>query len=43
LFNQDKLLPHYHRRSNGETVFTMIKAKFGGSVLSQRPALPQNA
>jgi transposase len=32
LLNQDKFLPHYHRRSNVETTFAMIKAKFGAAV-----------
>jgi hypothetical protein len=27
--NQERFLPHYHRRSNVETVFGMIKARFG--------------
>jgi len=35
LLNQDKFLPHYHRRSNVETVFAMIKAKFGADVRSR--------
>jgi transposase len=35
LFNQDKFLPHYHRRSNVETVMWMIKSKFGASVRSK--------
>jgi transposase len=30
--NQEKFLEHYHRRSNVETTFSMIKAKFGGSL-----------
>lgn len=30
--NQDKFLEHYHKRSNVETTFSMIKAKFGGSL-----------
>jgi transposase len=31
-FNRDSFLAHYHKRSNIETTFSMIKAKFGGSV-----------
>jgi len=31
-FNRDSFLAHYHKRSNIETAFSMIKAKFGGSV-----------
>ena len=30
--NQEKFLEHYHQRSNSETTFSMIKAKFGGSL-----------
>lgn len=33
--NQEKFLEHYHRRSNVETTFSMIKAKFGGSLRSK--------
>jgi len=42
LLNRDKFLPHYHRRSNVETAFSMIKAKFGGAVLSRRPVAQVN-
>jgi transposase len=42
LLHQERFLPHYHRRSNVETVFAMIKAKFGGSVLSRRPVAQIN-
>ncbi len=31
-FNRDCFLQHYHKRSNAETTFPMIKAKFGASV-----------
>jgi transposase/predicted nucleic acid-binding Zn finger protein len=33
--NQEKFLEHYHQRSNVETTFSMIKAKFGGSLRSK--------
>jgi transposase len=33
--NQDKFLEHYHQRSNVETTFSMIKAKFGDSLRSK--------
>ena len=33
--NQDKFLEHYHQRSNVETTFSMIKAKFGGGLRSR--------
>ena len=29
-FNRPAFLAHYHKRSNVETTFSMIKAKFGG-------------
>lgn len=31
-FNRTAFLAHYHKRSNVETTFSMIKAKFGGRV-----------
>jgi transposase len=34
-FDRETFLRHYHRRSNVETVFSMIKGKFGDSVLSK--------
>lgn len=30
--NQEKFFEHYHKRSNVETTFSMIKAKFGGAL-----------
>jgi transposase len=33
--NRDRFLQHYHKRSNIETTFSMIKAKFGSSVRSK--------
>jgi transposase len=42
LLNQDKFLPHYHRRSNVESTFAMIKEKFGASVASRRPTAQVN-
>lgn len=41
-FNQDKFLPHYHRRSNVESAMWMIKSKFGASVMSKRPTAQIN-
>ena len=32
---QRGVLEHYHRRSNVETVFAMVKAKFGDTVLAK--------
>jgi transposase len=34
-FQRDEFLPHYHRRSNVETTFFMIKTKFGGKLWSK--------
>jgi transposase len=34
-FNRSTFLNHYHQRSNVETVFSMIKARFGDDVLSK--------
>jgi transposase len=34
-FNQDEFLAHYHKRSNVETTFMSIKAKFGDAVRSR--------
>jgi len=42
LFNQDKFLPHYHRRSNVETVMWMLKSKLGGAVRSKTPIAQMN-
>jgi len=34
-FHRDEFLSHYHKRSNGETVFHMIKAKFSTRLRSK--------
>jgi transposase len=34
-YNQEWFYKHYHKRSNVETTFSMIKAKFGGSLRSK--------
>lgn len=36
LLRREQWLPRYHRRSNVETVFSMLKAKFGGSIRAKR-------
>lgn len=41
-FNRDAFLEHYHKRSNAETTFSMIKAKFGGSVRAKLPIAQVN-
>lgn len=35
MLKRDEFLAHYHRRSNVESVFSMVKAKFGDSVRSK--------
>jgi transposase len=35
-------MAHYHKRSNVETTFGMIKAKFGGFVRSKLPVAQVN-
>ena len=35
MFNRETFLAHYHKRSNAESVFSAIKAKFGDSVRSK--------
>ena len=42
LLNQERFLPHYHRWSNVETTFAMIKAKFGAAVLTRLPIAQVN-
>jgi transposase len=35
MYNRETFLPHYHQRSNVESVFSMVKAKFGDAVRSK--------
>jgi len=41
-FNQEAFLLHYHKRSNIESTFAMIKAKFGASVRAKTPTAQVN-
>lgn len=41
-FNREAFLQHYHKRSNVETTFSMIKAKFGSSVRAKTPIAQVN-
>jgi transposase len=41
-FRRSDFLGHYHKRSNAETTFSMIKAKFGGSVRAKTPVAQVN-
>ena len=34
-YRREEFLEHYHKRSNVETVFAMMKAKFGDNLLSK--------
>jgi transposase len=36
-FKRAEFLEHYHKRSNVESTFSMIKAKFGSSIRSEQP------
>lgn len=35
MFSREDFLNHYHKRNNSETVFHMVKSKFGDSVRSK--------
>ena len=41
-YNRAEFLEHYHKRSNVETVFHMIKAKFGASLRTKTPTAQTN-
>jgi transposase len=41
-FNRDEFMARYHRRSNIESTFSMIKAKFGDGVRSKTDTAMQN-
>jgi transposase len=41
-FNRDDYLAHYHKRSNVESTFSMIKAKFGDALRSKTDAAMVN-
>ncbi|MEJ7843598.1 MAG: transposase [Rubrobacter sp.] len=38
MFNREAFMQHYHRRSSAESVFSMVKAKFGDSIRSKSDA-----
>jgi transposase len=42
MLNRADFMMHYHKRSNVESTFSMIKAKFGGFVRSKLPAAQVN-
>jgi transposase len=39
---REEFLRHYHRRSNVETTFHMVKAKFGSAIRSKMPVAQRN-
>ncbi len=41
-FKRDEFLRHYHRRSNVETTFHMIKSKFGTKIRSKTAVAQTN-
>src|SRR5262249_52261239 len=41
-FKRDELMAHYHKRSNVETTFSMMKAKFGAFIRSKLPVAQVN-
>ena len=41
-YKQAEFLERYHQRSNVETTFAMVKAKFGGSVRAKTPTAQVN-
>ena len=41
-YRRDDFLSHYHKRSNVETVFAMMKAKFGETLLSKSEVAQTN-
>lgn len=42
MYQREEFLTHYHKRSNVETTFHMIKAKFGTRVRSKTPVAQTN-
>ncbi len=41
-FKRTEFLAHYHKRSNVETTFSMMKRKFGASIRSKTPVAQEN-
>jgi hypothetical protein len=42
MFNRETFPQHYHKQSNAETTFSMIKAKFGEVVRAKMPVAQVN-
>lgn len=36
MYKHEEFLEHYHKRSNSETIFHMIKTKFGGDIKNKK-------
>ncbi|MFQ5888145.1 MAG: transposase, partial [Candidatus Hydrothermarchaeales archaeon] len=41
-FNQEEFMEHYHKRSNAETTFHMIKTKLGDKLKSKKLTAQKN-
>jgi transposase len=41
-FNKEEFLEHYHKRSNAESAFKMVKMKFGDKLKSKNPKAQEN-
>ena len=41
-YKREEFLTHYHKRSNSETTFSMVKAKFGGRLRSKGDTAQKN-
>jgi transposase len=41
-YNKEEFMRHYHKRSNVESTFAMMKAKFGEKVRSKTPTAQMN-
>lgn len=42
MYQREEFSAHYHKRSNVETTFSMIKAKFGGRIRSKTTVAQTN-
>lgn len=42
IYKHEEFLEHYHKRSNSETIFHMIKIKFGGQIKSKKQSAQFN-
>ena len=42
MYRREEFLSHYHKRSNVETTFHMIKSKFGSAIRLKTPVAQMN-